>query len=122
MKSKIIIPFILIVVVFVVGIFSSNFSTSKKPQFVTTEVEAVVERKQYSEIYRYTHGPNSQRARFEHYLVTLKYCSISQNFDNEGLFESVDEGSAIVIKLLTEFDDDGKLTNQYLALTMKTEL
>lgn len=116
MKKKIIIAIFLIVATLTFSLFFTSCTNSGKAKFVTTEVESTVTNIQHFEMHRNTSDSNKQLTKIEHYLVTLNYCSIYQTFDSQALFETVKKNDIVHTKLCQEFDDDGKIVNQYLAL------
>ena len=121
MKRIIIAIFFIVAILGVFGIFISIYSVvvDKEPQFSITEVEEIVSNKQHAEVYLYASTPNSStktQTLFQHYLVKLNYDSIYQTFDNQTLYESVKKGDIIYVQLCQEYDENGTLINQYLAL------
>ena len=112
--------------IFFIVLFTTSFllffyeyqKNNKIEPFQTFEIEATVTNKQYFEMSWYTtsKSTSSTRSLSKHYLVTLTYDSITQTFDRASLFESVEKGDKIYVKLCQEFDDDGNLIRQYLQL------
>lgn len=79
------------------------------------EVSATVVEMQYEDsLIWYNPALKMPQSLPAEYLVTISYEDISQTFNNQTLYESVNEGDTIQMILCKEYDEAGNLIRQTL--------
>ena len=119
-RLSLIISIICLILVCVISFLKSNVVVDKEETLsVTATITDKEHKKTYTTMMHITTGKTTTlipQTHPEKFLVTVEYQNLTETFDDEDLYNSVDCGDSIEIILYKTFNKKGKLLDESLKL------